>query len=310
MPIPLARSSILESPDGGQYKVPAWAVVLKDDDYPLDYNGNKITYPPPIEAEGAAPYRLPTPRPLGLYGSFVAFRMLEQDVVSFENYLQSQKDKIDPELLVAKFCGRWRSGAPLAAYPDQDEKIPLKEMNNFNYLKPPESKPNYKDTPKDTVNDLLGLRCPIGSHLRRMNPRNSPVDSDVSLHRIVRRGMPYGSMYDPQKNNNPDEERGLLGMFICASLESSFEFLMHNWINGGTFAPDIKGPNDNYGYPVGTKDAILGANDPKTSEFIIAKGPNYPDKTVVKGFPRFITTKGGAYCFLPSISGLAYIAES
>ena len=59
-------------------------------------------------------------RELGLNGSFAVFKMIETDVVGFENFLQSNKDKIDPELLAAKICGRWRNGTPLELSPETD----------------------------------------------------------------------------------------------------------------------------------------------------------------------------------------------
>ena len=33
-------------------------------------------------------------------------------VIGFEDFLQSNTDRIDPELLAAKMCGRWRNGVP------------------------------------------------------------------------------------------------------------------------------------------------------------------------------------------------------
>ncbi len=57
---------------------------------------------------------------LGLNGSFAVFKKVETDVVGFEEFLQSNKDRIDPELLAAKMCGRWRNGVPLALSPDTD----------------------------------------------------------------------------------------------------------------------------------------------------------------------------------------------
>ena len=70
--------------------------------------------------DDAENYFVPEPRELGLNGSFAVFKMIETDVVGFENFLQSNKDKIDPELLAAKICGRWRNGVPLALSPDTD----------------------------------------------------------------------------------------------------------------------------------------------------------------------------------------------
>ena len=65
-------------------------------------------------------YDVPEPRELGLNGSFAVFKKVETDVVGFEDFLQSNKDKIDPELLAAKMLGRWRNGVPLALSPDTD----------------------------------------------------------------------------------------------------------------------------------------------------------------------------------------------
>ena len=64
--------------------------------------------------EDAVNYVVPEPRQLGLNGSFAVFKKVETDVVGFEDFLQSNSDKIDPELLAAKMCGRWRNGVPLA----------------------------------------------------------------------------------------------------------------------------------------------------------------------------------------------------
>ncbi len=69
--------------------------------------------------EEAENYFVPEPKELGLNGSFAVFKMIMTDVAGFEN-LQSNKDKIDPELLAAKLCGRWRNGVPLALSPDTD----------------------------------------------------------------------------------------------------------------------------------------------------------------------------------------------
>src|SRR5258706_8355954 len=70
--------------------------------------------------DDAENYFVPEPRELGLNGSFAVFKMIKTDVVGFENFLQSNKDKIDPELLAAKICGRWRNGVPLALSPEKD----------------------------------------------------------------------------------------------------------------------------------------------------------------------------------------------
>ena len=85
----------------------------------------------------ALSYYVPDPPLLGRNGSFVAFRVSQQDVVGFEEFLQSHRDVIDPELLAAKICGRWRNGVPLALSPDTDSPpggIAPERLNDFEKL--------------------------------------------------------------------------------------------------------------------------------------------------------------------------------
>jgi deferrochelatase/peroxidase EfeB len=199
---------------------------------------------------------------------------------------------MSPEKLAAKMCGRWRNGVPLALSPDTDTPevpIPLEKMNDFDYVPTPEYSEGY--------DDAKGYRCPLGSHVRRANPRRSRVAGNSgNLHRIVRRGLPYGPAYDPQHPND-GIERGLLGIFICVSLRDQFEFLMAEWLNNGVFAPGLGS----------SKDPILGNNDVADSKFVI---PAETGAQQITGFSQFITTRGGAYCFLPSITSLKYLANS
>ena len=60
------------------------------------------------------------PSALSTNSSYAAFRILEQDVAGFEQFLTTSAAKagIDPELLAAKVCGRWRNGNPLELAPD------------------------------------------------------------------------------------------------------------------------------------------------------------------------------------------------
>ena len=119
-----------------------------------------------VLSEDAENYNLPRPSELWRNGSFGVFKMVEQDVVGFENLLQSNKDRIDPELLAAKLLGRWRNGVPLALSPDTDSPpggITPEELNNFEYVN------------SDGSGDPRGLRCPVGAHIRRCNPRGQPV---------------------------------------------------------------------------------------------------------------------------------------
>jgi deferrochelatase/peroxidase EfeB len=258
-------------------------------------------------------WRVPQPVALGHNGSFNAFRVLEQDVVGFEDYLTTAADtllghpdvdellppggeaKIElkvgqplsrrdalRELVAAAMCGRWRNGVPLALSPDTPTPSPEVSRTNFDYG--------------------ASSSCPYGAHTRRCNPRGAQIVQRVANHsrRLVRRGMPYGPEYvhDPKKPRDPNEpKRGLLGNFIGANLGAQFEAMSCDWLNLGLQDPRVTGSND----------PLLGANEPVTSWFDL---PLPSGKTIrLRGLPRFVTTKGGAYTFLPSIAAIGYLGS-
>jgi deferrochelatase/peroxidase EfeB len=247
--------------------------------------------------EEAENYIVPEPRELGLNGSFAVFKKIETDVVGFENFLQSNKDKIDPELLAAKICGRWRNGVPLALSPDTDSPaggIAADQMNNYEYVN------------ADGSGDPKGLRCPVGAHMRRINPRGQPVTGQGvpggsnNTHRLIRRGLPYGPAYDPTEPYD-GLERGLLGYFINSSIENQYEFVLGHWVNDSEFAGAVRlNPK--------SKDPMIGAQDPAQSIFVIPQANGAPSIKVT-GFSTFVTTKAAAYCFLPSVTAIKFIAN-
>lgn len=250
-------------------------------------------------------WTLPDPPVLGLNGAFNAFRVLEQDVAAFEAFLDRAAEQLldsavadellpprhEPsgsradrfpamrEVVAAKLCGRWRSGTPLALSP-----------------RDPAPTPQVSDTNYDYGDDAEGLRCPVGSHTRRTNPRGGTIVQRMANHtrRLVRRGIPYGPKFDP---NEPDGiERGLLGNFICADLAAQFEAVQYDWINLGLQDPRITGSND----------PLLGANEENASWFDL---PTSQGPIRLQGFSRFVRTRGGAYTFFPSINALRWIGS-
>lgn len=247
------------------------------------------------------------PAELSTNSSYAAFRILEQDVAGFEAFLTEYAAQagIDREMLAAKVCGRWRNGNPLELAPEAPGTVlPTPKLNDFTYV-----------SDQAAQDDTLGLRCPIGSHLRRNNPRNAAVaGTDSAHHRIVRRAMPYGPAYDPARPDPAPAPRGLIGYFINASLFNQFEFVSGQWNIGKAFVKSATGPGGssegNAYFNISGDDLFLGINDPATSSFTLAaSGEKGKNNTVIKGFPRLVTTRGGAYCFLPGIAGLRYLAR-
>jgi hypothetical protein len=212
-----------------------------------------------------------------------------QDVPGFWEFLAKESSRlgIDRELLAAKVCGRWRSGDPLVMRPPRLEAdtVPDDRLNDF----------DYEPTGAFPFGDPDGTLCPRGAHIRRAFPRSQRVVDDGvgRMRRIVRRGMPYGPRCDPA-DPRPGE-RGLVGHFICASLENQYEYVMGHWLNGGLFTG---------GGLADTKDPLTGANDPAESRFVMPGAP----RMEVNGFPRFVITRGCAYLFLPSMTALRHLA--
>jgi deferrochelatase/peroxidase EfeB len=242
-------------------------------------------------------YFVPEPREIGLNGSFAVFKMIETDVVGFENFLQSNKDKIDSELLAAKMCGRWRNGVPLVLSPETDSPpggIAADQLNDFEYVN------------ADGSGDPRGLRCPVGAHMRRINPRGQPITGQGhrggsnNTHRIIRRGMPYGPIYDPSKPYD-GIERGLLGYFINSNIENQYEFVLSQWVNDSAFAGAVR-------LPPKSKDPMIGTQDPNESIFAIPQMDGSPPIKVT-GLSTFVSTKAAAYCFLPSVTAIRFIAD-
>lgn len=217
-------------------------------------------------------------RDFGRNGSYLVLRQLEQDVRRFDDFVDQAAAAagVDRERFAARLVGRQKDGTPLVDAPDD---------NDFGYH----------------AEDRHGLRCPVGAHIRRANPRDAFADPEmrisreeaqglVNRHRLIRRGRLYG-----EKDPDVEGERGLLFVCLNANLQRQFEFVQQHWING----PKFGGLDDEL-------DPIVGAQPASGGRMTIQARPV---STQVVDLPRFVTVRGGAYFFLPGLRALRFLAR-
>lgn len=222
-----------------------------------------------------------TPDILGRNGSYVAFRKLHQDVAGFRRFLREHATSgLDEELLAAKVMGRWRSGAPLALTPERDDPALGTDRGRNNAFR-------FGDDPN-------GFTTPGGCHIRRANPRDSAVAGEPRLHRMIRRGTAYGPLLADGVFDDDGADRGLMFAFVGAHLGRQFEFAQTQWLNDGVFFG--AGP---------TRDPIAATGEGPRDYTI----PRRPVRRKLSSVPRFVTTRGGEYAFLPSLSALRWLGE-
>lgn len=250
-------------------------------------------------------------------GSYLVIRQLRQDVEGFWRYIDQQTGSkpAQRELLAARMVGRNREGEPLA--PRSPRRIPGIDpgdaTNHFNYDLDPH-----------------GVRCPVGAHIRRSNPRTGDYPPDVDgfwsrmlrllgfcqqrddedliastrFHRLLRRGRGYGPVISPQQALKPDNEAAERGLqFIClvGNLSRQFEFVQNAWNMRSKFAG-----LDN------ERDPVIATRDTPDSG---TTGNNFhtPESSGVtreyRDLPEFVSVLGGAYFFMPGIRAIRYLAS-
>ena len=292
--------------------------------YPNEYGG--YTDRPLLDLQRDASAMLaraedaPDKADLGRNGSYLVMRQLRQDVHGFWQFVDSQAGG-NPGLrdrLGAAMVGRTLQGEPLVGSTNEaipgGASVPQPALNVFTYRSDPH-----------------GVRCPLGAHVRRTNPRNADLPpgasgllsrlirmlgfdgealdqdlvSSTRFHRLLRRGREYGEAV-PQAQALAGVSTGAQpGLhFIClgANIARQFEFVQSAWVMAGKFdaLPD-------------ESDPLLGTRMPspqgtRTDGFSMPQ-PDGPDQRLT-GLPQFVTVLGGGYFFLPGIRALRYLATT
>jgi Dyp-type peroxidase family len=291
--------------------------------YPNEYG--KYTDRPLLAPDSPASATLPAAedvpdlRDLGRNGTYVVLRQLQQDVRGFWRFLDAQTHS-DPQTrqgLGEAMVGRRMGGEPLAALTDDP-------IAGIDPATTPHNQFSYDS-------DAEGMSCPFGAHIRRANPRNADLPpgsagwfskllhtfgfgnknyrddiiASTRFHRILRRGREYGPGLSPEQAAQPDYpdtgEHGIYFICLNANISRQFEFVQNAWIMSTKFNAMTEESDP----LLGNRQPVAGC--PVTDTFSIPQLSGL--RTRITGVPQFITVRGGAYFFLPSLSALCYLAS-
>lgn len=281
-----------------------------------------------VEPQGRAASELPfaedepKKKDLGRNGTYVVMRQLAQDVRGFWQALDRVANSSAEE--------RWRLGSYMVGRRLADG-TPLVPLSN-NAIAGVDEKSNGLTKNLFTYDsDVDGARCPYGAHIRRANPRNADIPdgskglistlvrtlgfgnkhirddliAPTRFHRLLRRGREYGPNLDPENALQPappgDPERGLHFLVINANIQRQFEFVQSAWIMRTKF----NGLTEESDPLLGNRLPVSGS--PFTDTFSIPQSNGIRRR--IMGLPQFITVRGGAYFFLPSMSALRYLSR-
>jgi Dyp-type peroxidase family len=224
--------------------------------------------------------------PLLLNGTFMVWRKLQQHVDRFERWIAAHAGDGEAAraALKAQILGRWPDGVSLIHRPasvpeyevpgaDADAPHTL-QINDFAYRRDPH-----------------GVRCPLGAHVRRANPRDALGfrTERTRRNRIIRRGMPYV---------DDDGTRGLIFVCFNASIARQFEQIQGQWLMSG----------DTFGLG-GQRDFLTAGLDPgRACERMTLQGDERHPPSFLTRDEQFVTVRGGHYLFVPGIAALRRIA--
>lgn len=218
----------------------------------------------------------------GGYGSFFVYRLLEQDVASFNAAVERVATELgeNPDLVGAMAVGRFKNGTPLTTHGAPKLDYDPKKDEDFDY-----------------EDDGDGDRCPHHSHIRKVNPRGSlgfftNILAREQSRRIARRAITY--------TDSKNQTVGLIFMCFQSDIRDQFEFMQRNWANRPIFSKFGTG-----------LDPVIGQDDGPQEPSDFPKWPTGYDSKDRKRirFDEHVRLLGGEYFFAPSIAGLEELAR-
>jgi len=148
----------------------------------------------------------------------MAYRRLQEHVGAFREFLRSHgKTPEERELVAAKLMGRCAAARRWYWHPTRtsEPRADMQRNNDF----------NYKEM------DPHGYAVPLGSHCRRMNPRDTAMN--MNRRRMIRRGATYGSpLPEDHLTTAWSADRRIRDL---RKLNRQFEFAQNVWANDKTF---------------------------------------------------------------------------
>ena len=208
------------------------------------------------------------------YGSFVAFRKIEQHTGHFQIMVEELKAELgekhgyDEQYCKALLMGRFPNGTPLAL---SDKEKPGEEWANKAF--------DYKG-------DQDGSKCPLNAHIRVVNPREKDAEGNIiSTPQIIRRGMAYEAEKDGKM------VKGLCFLSYQSSIERNLSPLFQR------MRGDMGGQKDAIAYR-----PHIAEDEQDRATFYKKYGDiSEGSFTQLIGGNHLTTFRGGQYFYAPSI---------
>lgn len=250
------------------------------------------------------------------YGSYCVFQKLETNYELFEEKIGELAEKLesDRDRAGALVVGRFQNGTPIALAEEPNQSDENLIANSFNY-----------------ADDPNGRKCPLHSHIRKVNPRKDNASLEENRRtkkRIFRAGITYFD--DPNARQTEDSsilqqclnkldyfndvsqqswERNIASisglLFVCfqKSISEQFSRLQRNWADDDEFPREREEGKTKY------LDPLIGHRFNRNRQEKSPEPQEWQKKWNGEEFSRYlfdgcIKEKGGEFLFMPSISFL------